>query len=189
MADGSTSAPAVGGVALDALRQHWGWLLALGILFIVLGTVGLGMAAGLTAFSMLFFGALLVIGGAAQLVEAFRHKGWKSTLWHVLIALAYLAAGALSIHNPFAASVALTLVLSVALLATGAFRVFMAFQLRPAAGWGWLLAAGIASLVLGSMIYAEWPASGFWVIGLFLAIELIMNGWSCVVIALAARRA
>lgn len=100
-----------------------------------------------------------------------------------------LAAGALSIHNPFGASLALTLVLAIALLAAGLFRIFIAVQLRPASGWWLPLVAGIGSLVLGAMIYSEWPSSGLWVIGLLVAIEMIMNGWSYVVIALAARRA
>ena len=174
---------------LDAVKRHWGWLLALGILFIVLGTIGLGMSVALTVVSVVFFGVLLLIGGGAQLVEAFRHKSWKSTLWHILIALAYLAAGAVTIHNPFGASVALTLVLAVALVAAGLFRIFIAFQLRPAPGWWLPLLAGVASLALGAMIYSEWPLSGVWVIGLLVAIEMIMNGWSYVAIALAARRA
>ena len=174
---------------LDAVKRHWGWLLALGVLFVVLGTIGLGTSVALTAVSVMFFGVLLMIGGGAQLIEAFRHTGWKSTLWHVLIALVYLGAGALTIRNPFGASVALTLILAVALVAVGLFRIFIAFQLKPATGWWLPLLAGIASLLLGAMIYAKWPVSGLWVIGLFVAIELIMNGWSYIVIALAARRA
>jgi uncharacterized membrane protein HdeD (DUF308 family) len=189
MANSDVSTLGPGAATLDDVKKHWGWLLALGILFVLLGTVGLGMSVALTAVSVIVFGVLLLIGGGAQLVEAFRHKSWKSTLWHILIALVYLAAGAMTIRNPFGASVALKLILAVALLAAGLFRIFIAFQLRPAAGWWWPLVAGIGSLVLGAMIYAQWPVSGLWVIGLFVAIEMIMNGWSYVVIALAARRA
>jgi uncharacterized membrane protein HdeD (DUF308 family) len=174
---------------LGEVRRHWGWLLALGIFFVILGTVGLGMSVALTVVSVIFFGVLLVIGGAAQFFEAFRHTGWKGTLWHILIALVYLAAGAVAIRNPFGASIALTLLLAVALVAAGVFRIFIAFQLKPATGWWLPLLAGIASLVLGAMIYAEWPVSGVWVIGLLVAIEMIMHGWSCIVIAMAARRA
>jgi uncharacterized membrane protein HdeD (DUF308 family) len=102
MANSDVSIVGPGAAMLDDVKKHWGWLLALGILFVLLGTVGLGMSVALTAVSVIVFGVLLLIGGAAQLVEAFRHKSWKSTLWHILIALAYLAAGAMTIHNPLA---------------------------------------------------------------------------------------
>jgi len=189
MTDQNVFAPRPSAIVLGDIKKHWGWLLALGVLFVILGTIGLGMSVALTVVSVVFFGVLLLIGGAAQFIEAFRHKHWKSTLWHVLIALVYLAAGALTIHNPFGASVALTFVLAVALVATGLFRIFIGFQLRPASGWWWPLIAGLGSIVLGMLIYAQWPASGLWVIGLFVAIEMIMNGWSYVLIGLAARRA
>ena len=68
-------------------------------------------------------------------------------------------------------------------------RGIMAFQLRPAAGWPWPLLSGIISIALGAMIIAKWPVSGLWVIGLFIAIELIFHGWSYVFVALAARKA
>lgn len=49
--------------ALGSLRQHWGWMLAFGILMLVLGAIGLYMTATFTLASVLVFGALLVIGG------------------------------------------------------------------------------------------------------------------------------
>lgn len=172
---------------LAAVQRKWGWLLALGILFIVLGTIGLGMSFALTVVSVLLFGVLLLIGGGAQLVEAFQHQGWKSTLWNILIALLYVVAGLVAIYDPVGASIALTLVIAVALVTIGVFRIIMAFQLRPARGWWWPLLAGIASLVLGGLIFSEWPVTGLWVIGLFVAIEMIFHGWSYVTIALAAK--
>jgi uncharacterized membrane protein HdeD (DUF308 family) len=171
------------------LKKNWGWLLAFGVLSIVLGTIGLGMTFGLTLVSVLFFGVLLIVGGVFQVFDAFKCKGWKSTLWHVLIALLYIAAGALMVYDPLLASVTLTLALGWILIAVGIMRGIMAFQVRPAKGWYWPLLSGIVSVVLGAMILAKWPATGFWVIGLFVAIELIFHGWAYVFVALAARKA
>ena len=56
-------------------------------------------------------------------------------------------------------------------------------------GWYWSLLSGVISIVLGGMIIAQWPESGLWVIGLFVAIELVFNGWSTIFVALAARKA
>jgi uncharacterized membrane protein HdeD (DUF308 family) len=168
--------------------KNWGWMLALGIIMIVLGTIGLGMTFGLTLVGVLFFGWLLVIGGVFQVLDAFKCKGWKSVLWHVLISLVYIAAGATAIYDPVGASLALTALIAGALIAVGVLRVIMAFQVSGGPRW-WLLLGGLLALVLGGMIFAEWPVSGLWVIGLFIAIELIMNGWTYVMLSLAARQA
>jgi uncharacterized membrane protein HdeD (DUF308 family) len=171
------------------LEKNWGWLLAFGILSIVLGTIGLGMTFMLTEFTIVFFGVLLVVGGVFQLLDALKCRGWKSTAWHVLIALLYVGGGLLMVLHPVLASVSLTLFLAWILIAVGILRGLMAFQLRPAKGWWWALLSGIVSIALGGLILAQWPESGLWVIGLFVAIELIVNGWSYLFIALAARAA
>ena len=172
------------------LKKNWGWLLALGVVMIVLGTIGLYLTFALTLATVLFFGALILAGGVLQLIHAFSCKGWKSVLGHVLIALLYIAAGALIITDPVLVSGVLTLVLAGILIAVGVIRISMGIQLRKAvAGWYWSLLSGIVSILLGGMIVLQWPVSGLWVIGLFVAIELILNGWSYVFVALAARKA
>jgi uncharacterized membrane protein HdeD (DUF308 family) len=164
-------------------------MLALGILMVLLGMIGVVMATAFTLASVLVFGALLVVGGIAQAIEAFRATGWKSTALHVFIALVYIAAGALALYDPVAASLSLTLFIAAMLLVAGALRFVMAFQMRPVRGWGWVLAGAIMSLLLGIAIIVQWPVSGLLAIGLFVALELIIGGWSCIWFALAARSA
>lgn len=171
------------------LEKNWGWLLAFGLLSIVLGTIGLGMTFMLTELAIVFFAALLIVGGVFQLLDALKCNGWKSTAWHVLIALLYVAAGVYMTLHPTLAAVSLTLLLGAMFITVGLLRAIMAFQLKPAKGWWWLLVSGLVSLVLGGLIIAEWPQSGLFIIGLFIAIELIFNGWSYLFIALAARAA
>jgi uncharacterized membrane protein HdeD (DUF308 family) len=171
------------------LEKNWGWLLAFGLFSIVLGTIGLGMTFVLTELAIVFFAALLIVGGVFQLLDALKCNGWKSTAWHVLIALLYVAAGVYMTLHPTLAAVSLTLLLGAMFIAVGLLRAIMAFQVKPAAGWYWPLISGIVSLILGGLILAEWPQSGLFIIGLFIAIELIFNGWSYLFIALAARAA
>jgi uncharacterized membrane protein HdeD (DUF308 family) len=157
---------------------------------IVLGTVGLYMTFALTLATVLLFGVLILAGGVLQVAHAFTCKGWKSVVGHVLIAILYVAAGLLILIDPILASSVLTLALAGVLIAVGVIRIQMAFQLRSAvAGWYWPLLSGIVSIVLGGIIIAHWPVSGLWVIGLFVAVELIFHGWSYIFIALAARKA
>ena len=95
-----------------ALARNWGWLLALGIVFIILGCVGFGMLAGLTLVSMLFFSALLFVAGLSQIVDVFKSKQWKGTLWHALIAILYIIGGAVVFYDPFLASSFITVLLA-----------------------------------------------------------------------------
>jgi uncharacterized membrane protein HdeD (DUF308 family) len=188
MADNpQTELPQAPALVFGELEKNWGWLLAFGILSILLGTAGLGMSFMLTQASVVFFGALLVVGGVFQILDAIKCRGWKSTAWNLLIALLYIGAGLVMMMHPVLAGISLTLILAYILIVIGVLRAFMAFQLRPAKGWYWPLISGIVSVVLGGLILAEWPQSGLWIIGLFIAIELIFHGWSYLFIALAAR--
>lgn len=171
------------------LQKNWGWLLLLGILFLVLGLVGLGRLFALTLAGAFFFGILIIVGGIAQFVEALKCKGWKGVAFHVLIAVLYVVGGVFVLQDPIAASEILTWVLAAVLVGVGVLRIVMAIQMRMAGQWIVPLLGGIVSVVLGGVILAKWPLSGLFVIGLFIAIELIVNGWSYIFIALAARSA
>ncbi|MBZ0072693.1 MAG: HdeD family acid-resistance protein [Gammaproteobacteria bacterium] len=170
------------------LKRSWGWLLALGILFIVLGTIALGMSMAMTVVTVLFFGVLLLIGGVLQVIDAFKCKGWKSIMLHIAIAGLYLLAGTLLITKPLIGSMAITALLAASFIVIGLLRIFMGFQLKgDGLAWGWVLLAGIVSLVLGAMIFFQWPASALWFIGLLVAVEMIFHGWAYVTIALAIK--
>lgn len=170
------------------VRKNWGWLLVMGVALVILGTIGLYMAGTLTLASVLYFGILVMAGGLLMLIDAFKAEGWKEKVWEILIALAYLAAGIIMIANPAASAVWFTMFIAAFLLVSGIFRIIMGFQMRKAVGsWIWTVLGGFASILLAVMIFAQWPVSGIWVIGLFVAIELIMQGISMISIAFAAR--
>ena len=169
--------------------KNWGWLLALGISFIALGTIGLGMTATLTLVSVLFFGWLMIFGGIFQFIQAFKLKGWKIVFLQVFIALLYFGAGAVIVYDPVGGAIALTAFIAIAFAAIGLIRIILAFQLKGLPGWWWPLVSGLISITLGILIMSEWPSSSFWVIGLLIAIEMIVNGWTYVLIAPAIRRA
>jgi len=171
----------------SSFNPQWGWLLALGIILLIMGFAGLGMVAGLTVISMLFFGVLLIIGGVAHIFYAFIDKKWKGSLWHALLAILYIIGGIIVIYDPILASAIITVILACVFIVVGITRIFMAFKLKKGSGWGWIIVSGIASLVLGLIILYQWPISGLWFIGLFIAIELIMAGWSYIFIALSSR--
>ena len=175
--------------ALGDISRNWGWIMVGGVLLVILGVVGLSMEFTMTIISVLFFGIMVVIAGAIILINTFQAQGWKSKLWHMLIGLLYIAAGIVMINDPAGSAVWFTLFIAAYLLVVGFLRILTSFQMRGVSGWGWTLAAGIAAVILGVMIFAQWPLSGLWAIGLFVSIDLLMQGISMVTIALAAKQA
>ena len=121
------------------LQKNWGWLLALGIVSVILGFVGLGMTFAITMASVWFFGVLILIGGGIQLVEAVKCKGWKSIVLHVLVGILYLLAGISVVVNPVGASLIFTLILAGALVVVGLLRIVMAFHMKGFKNWIWPL--------------------------------------------------
>ena len=174
--------------AADEVRANWGWLMFMGIALTILGIVGLYMVGTLTIVSIFWFGFLVIAGGVLTLIDGFRAEGWKAKLWEILIALLYIVAGVVMVMNPAASAVWFTLFIAVFLLVSGIFRIIIGIQIRDEVqGWGWTVFGGIASIVLAFLIFAKWPVSGLWVIGLFIAIEMIMQGTSMISIAMAAK--
>ena len=169
------------------LKKHWAWMLSLGIVMVILGVIGLGMTVLFNEIVVMYFGFLLLFGSGVQLMQAFRAEAWKGRVWHVLIALVYIVGGIIAVTEPVIAGMTLALLIAWTLIVIGVLRLVMALQMRGAAGWLWTLLGGVLSVVLGVMIINEWPQSGLWVIGLFVAIEILFAGWSQIMIALAAK--
>lgn len=176
-------------VGLQDVQRNWTWLLGLGILFVILGCIGLSMVVGLTIVSMLFFGILLIIGGASQIVDVFKAHKWRGVLWHAVVAVLYLVGGGIVLYDPLLASALITAMLAGTLIVIGMTRLMMAFSMKNSAGWVWILIAGLIAILLGLMILMQWPVSGLWVIGLFIAVEILVTGWSYIFFALSFRKA
>ena len=169
------------------LKKHWAWMLSLGIVMVILGVIGLGMTVLFNEIVVMYFGFLLLFGSGVQLMQAFRAEAWKGRVWHVLIAVVYIVGGIIAVTEPVIAGMTLALLIAWTLIVIGVLRLFMGLQMRGANGWLWTLLGGVLSVVLGVMIINEWPQSGLWVIGLFVAIEILFAGWSQIMIALAAK--
>jgi uncharacterized membrane protein HdeD (DUF308 family) len=172
----------------DQVRANWGWLMFMGIALAGLGIAGTYMTGVLTLVSVLYIGIMVLAGGILVLIDAFKAEGWKAKLMQILIALAYVVAGLVMIVNPAGSAVWFTLFIAGFLLTSGVFRIVMGFQIRGEVnGWVFTVLGGIASLVLAVMIFSQWPVSGLWVIGLFAAIEMLIQGLSMISIAMAAK--
>ena len=184
-----SSGPASLADGLKVLRAKWGWIVALGVVFLIAGVVALGNVVVGTASAVMIVGIMMIMGGAAELVAAFGVKDWKRSLFWGLLGMLYVAAGIIAILNPFAAATILTLMLGAALVVGGVLRIFLAFAMRSAGKpWGWVVLSGLVTLLLGGMIIAQWPASSFFVLGIFLGIDLIFIGSAWISMGLALKQ-
>lgn len=175
-------------VKSSVANRNWSWLLGLGILFVIFGFLGLSSVIGVTIISIVFIGFMFLAGGVLQFIDVFKSKKWKVAVWHGLIALMYFFGGCFIIWDPLLASTVITALIGWTLVIIGLVRLVMAIALHGTAGWIFTLIASLAAIVLGGIILMQWPLSSLWVIGLFISIELLLNGLSYMIMALSMRK-
>ena len=170
------------------LRAKWGWIVALGVVYLIAGFIALGSVAMATVASVLIVGVMMIIAGVAEVISAFQIKSWGKFLLWVLLGLLYVVAGFVTFQNPLLAAVLLTLVLGASLVASGIMRIILAFSMKRETPWIWVALSGVITVLLGVLILARWPVSSLYILGLFLGIDLIMAGAGWVGIGFGLRR-
>ena len=151
------------------------------------GHSGIGAPFIASLATALTLGALLVAGGIAQLIGAFWTRDWSGFFLMLLMGLLYVVVGLLFLNRPVSALEALTLLLACSLMVSGVFRI-VGSLLHRFPHWSYIFFGGALNLVLGLMIWLQWPFSGFWVIGLFVGIDMIFNGWTWIMLALRLKK-
>ncbi|MFG1478515.1 HdeD family acid-resistance protein [Xanthobacter sp. V4C-4] len=173
---------------LGAIRANWGWFVALGIAFVVLGLIALGHVLLFTLGVTIYVGALILVGGVVQVIHAFRVQGWGQFFYWLLAGVLYVVAGGLIMYNPALGAGVITLLIGVALAVEGIVRIAAGIGSRPGNGWGWIVFSGLITLLLGAIIIAQWPVNSLYILGLFLGIDLIVNGVGTFFFGLALRQ-
>lgn len=171
---------------INEVRRNWGWFLALGLLLVALGAGVISTSYYATVFSVVVFGIVLLGAGIVQFVQAFLARKWNGVVLSILLGLLYGVTGFLCVTNPTVSAVALTLGIAALCFVAGMFRMLVSLMMRFDQ-WGWVFFNGFITFLLGISIYADWPFSGLWLIGLFIGIDIILSGWSWIILALTAR--
>jgi uncharacterized membrane protein HdeD (DUF308 family) len=184
-----TPFPMVGVVreSLRELRANWFWFVALGAVLMLLGLIAMSYSAFATLATAIVFGYFLLAAGIFYIVGAFFTRCWGGFFLSLLAGVLHLAVGVIVLDRPGEAVLIYTLLLAVFFFVEGLFRIVAALAGRFQ-HWGWMLFNGIVTLVLGVMIWRQWPLSGLYVVGLFLGIDLVISGASYVSLGLRARR-
>jgi uncharacterized membrane protein HdeD (DUF308 family) len=164
------------GTDVAPLRAKWGWIVALGVVYVVAGFIALGSIVMATVASVFVVGIMMIVAGVAELINAFQIKSWGKFLIWALLGVLYIVAGFVTFENPLFAAVLLTLLLGASLVASGVVRIFLAFNMKREMPWIWVALSGVITLLLGLLILARWPVNSVYILGLFLGIDLIFAG-------------
>ncbi|MEA3419238.1 MAG: DUF308 domain-containing protein [Campylobacterota bacterium] len=168
----------------EKIKEKSGLVIATGIIVLLMGLLAMGtpFVAGLSI--AIVIGVILIIGGIGQFVFAL--KTGLSLFTTILGALTVIV-GVYMVMNPNAALGSLTILLAAYLISSGIFETVMSFQIKPDKGWGWALFSGIVSVLLGIMIFSQYPLSGAWAIGILLGLKLFFSGLTLMMLGLGAR--
>jgi len=172
----------------DVVRQASTWSILWGVLLIVLGAMAVGSPMIAAVAVNVVVAWLIVVAGVAHLALAFHARGAGSVAWRTLVGLAYVAFGVYLVAHPAIGVASLTLVLGSLFLVEGILDIALFFQLRALRGAGLFLLDGIVTLLLGLLIYLQWPSSSNWAIGTLVGVSLIVSGVTRVMMSLAVRK-
>ena len=184
-----TPQPVATSPGLEPLRAKRGWVIALGVVYIIAGVIALGSVVMATIVTVFVVGIMMLIAGVAEVFHAFQIKTWGKFLLWLLLGALYIIAGFLTFENPLLAAALLTLLLGIALIASGIMRIWLAFSMKAGMPWIWVVVSGVITVLLGLIILAHWPVSSLYILGLFLGIDLIFAGagWLAVGFGLGRR--
>jgi len=165
---------------MTLVYPEWGWkgLLALGLLMFVGGILAFlnPFAASLTVEALA--GVVFLAAGLMELWWALTERRQEASdrlLTGALGAMLVLLA-VLLLLNPLAGLVTLTFAVALMFVAMGALRMAMAWRMRPATGWGWIMASGVISVTLAGLILMALPEAALGLLGIFLGVDLMMAG-------------
>jgi uncharacterized membrane protein HdeD (DUF308 family) len=167
-----------------------GWnMKGFGVLAIVLGVLAMCMP-GLTGQAIIIAVAVMVVlGGIVRMLWAFQASSLGRGVLMFAVGGLTLLCGVLLLANPLLGSGLLSILLAVYFVLDGLAEIAGALRVRPASGWGWFFAGGVVSILLGIMMWRQFPLSGAWAIGILLGVKLILIGTIMLTVGSALRAA
>ncbi|MDH4338453.1 MAG: HdeD family acid-resistance protein [Candidatus Krumholzibacteria bacterium] len=147
-----------------------------GVISIIAGMLCMLMP-GLTGLSVItFVGVLVLVGGIARMIWAFKAGTFGRGMLVFAIGALTLLCGIVLLANPLVAAGVLTVLLAAYFIVDGIAEISMGMQRRSLPGAGWLIFGGVVSILLGIMMWRQFPLSGTWAIGVLLGIKLFFVG-------------
>lgn len=172
---------------LEGIKKNARLAVIVGIIMLICGFLAVGspMVAGVSV--TMFVGAMLIVGGIAQCFLAFKAGAFGRGLLIFIVGALTAVAGFYMLNQPLAGLASITIVLAAYFVVTGISELIGAFQARPADGWFVMLVSAIVTLLLGIMIWRQFPFSGGWAVGVLFGVKLIFSGITLIFIGRGVR--
>jgi uncharacterized membrane protein HdeD (DUF308 family) len=174
--------------SLAAARKESGWILALGLALILLGAAAIVYEGVATLASIWALGVLMLAAGIVQLAAMFQARGAGHIILDLLIGLLDLFVGYVLITHPVAGALVVTLFLAVYLLFGGTFRVIYALWAQLP-HYGYAVFSGLLAILLGVLIWIQWPSSALWFLGIAVGVNFLFSGFAWTRLAMILHRA
>jgi uncharacterized membrane protein HdeD (DUF308 family) len=173
----------------DTVRHHWQLFLTQGVIMTILGVLAVIWPQISTVAVDVYVGWLFLLSGVVGLATMFLAQDVQAFLWLLLTAALSLFVGIVLLWHPVEGAVSLTLVLIAFFIVEGIFQIAASISYRDvfADSWGWMLASGIADLILAALIIKGWPSTAGWALGLIVGVNLVTSGAAIIMVALAGR--
>lgn len=159
----------------------------LGIALIFLGVLAVVFPLATTIAAKVFIGWLFLFAGAFQIWQSFSIREWGGFLWNLLIGVLYFLAGGWLAFDPFAGIIGMTVLLAITFIAQGIMEAAIANNLRPKAGWGWMMFSGLVGVLAGVLIISGLPSTAVWAVGLVVGLNMISSGFAFYALGTAAK--
>jgi uncharacterized membrane protein HdeD (DUF308 family) len=175
------------------VNQNSAFLVIFGVLLAMLGLIAVAapLAAGVAV--EVFVGLMVLCRGIMLFYYGIKIRHWGRRfgtymgIGSLVLGVLSVAVGALLLINPLAGLEILTLVVAMYLVIGGGFEMLHAIELGAVRGWPFLLLTGFLTVLLGLLLWRQWPLSGHWAIGIIVGCSFILSGGSLAMLGLAAR--
>lgn len=165
------------------VKKRSSWTMFMGVLIAGLGLLLIAYPFAAAAITTVLLGWVMILVGIAEVFFALHSHTVGKFFLKLLYAILFGICGLVLAFFPIAGVAALTGVLGTFLIIEAIVLIVTAFQTRPIEGWGWFLADGVASLLLGLLILARWPSSSAWAIGTLIGLAVLVSGITRIMIA------
>ncbi len=169
---------------LNYLQKHWKLFAVEGVFFIVLGSIAIIIPQVFTIGIALLLGWLLLVAGIFQIIRSLSLRNMPGISFWLFSGLLQVIIGYFLVIKPTAGVLTLTMLLTLFFALEGVAKISMALMMRPLSRWGWVFFSGLTSLFLAIVVWAGWPGTASWVLGLLLGINMIFLGYSLLNISL-----
>ncbi len=165
----------------------WVFMLITGVIALVGGIFALFNPLAATITAVIQTAWICIIVGVIEIFSVFSATGWGGRIWALILGALTVFLGVWMLGNPLPSVLALTWLIGLVFIATGATKVILAFGARGT-GYFWVvLLSGALSLLLGFMVLSNFPYSAATILGVLLAVELISSGIANIALSLHMR--